>query len=400
MKIHEYQAKEILQQFGVPVPAGKVATSAKQAHEIAKSLWTEAAQAVVVKAQIHAGGRGKGGGVKVCKSPEEAKDRADEMLGMILKTHQTGPEGREVRRLLVEEGVDIDKELYAGFVLDRETQRITLMLSSEGGVDIEEVASATPEKIIKVAVDPLTGLMPYQCRNAAFGIGLPAALVGKATKMMIALYNAFMGTDASIMEVNPLIVTTQGDLLALDAKINFDDNGLFRQPAVVELRDYDEEDPKEIAAKNHDLSYIALDGNIGCLVNGAGLAMATMDIIKHAGGEPANFLDVGGSATVERVTEAFKIILEDPKVEAILVNIFGGIMKCDVIAQGIITAAKTTHIGVPVVVRLQGTNVDLGKKLLESSGLDLVSCDDLAVAAKKAVELAKEERARRSEAKD
>ncbi len=400
MKIHEYQAKEILQRFGVPVPAGKVATSAKQAHEIAKSLWTESAQAVVVKAQIHAGGRGKGGGVKVCKSPEEAKDRADEMLGMILKTHQTGPEGREVRRLLVEEGVDIDKELYAGFVLDRETQRITLMLSSEGGVDIEEVASATPEKIIKVAVDPLTGLMPYQCRNAAFGIGLPAALVGKATKMMIALYNAFMGTDASIMEVNPLIVTTQGDLLALDAKINFDDNGLFRQPAVVELRDYDEEDPKEIAAKNHDLSYIALDGNIGCLVNGAGLAMATMDIIKHAGGEPANFLDVGGSATVERVTEAFKIILEDPKVEAILVNIFGGIMKCDVIAQGIITAAKTTHIGVPVVVRLQGTNVDLGKKLLESSGLDLVSCDDLAVAAKKAVELAKEERARRSEAKD
>ena len=397
MKIHEYQAKEILQRYGVPVPAGKVATSAKQAHEIAKSLWSDSAQAVVVKAQIHAGGRGKAGGVKVCKSPDEAKDRADEMLGMILKTHQTGPEGREVRRLLVEEGVDIEQELYAGLVLDRETKRTTFMLSSEGGVDIEEVAAATPEKIIKIAIDPLLGLMPYQVRNAAFGIGLEPELIGKATKMAIALYRAFVGTDASIMEINPLIVTKQGDLLALDAKMNFDDNGLYRQPAVVELRDYDEEDPKEIAAKKHDLSYIALDGNIGCLVNGAGLAMATMDIIKHAGGEPANFLDVGGSATVERVTEAFKIILEDPKVEAVLVNIFGGIMKCDIIAEGIISAAKTTHIGVPVVVRLQGTNVDLGKKLLESSGLDLASHDDLAAAARNAVQLAEQERARRAQ---
>ena len=400
MKIHEYQGKEILQKYGVVVPGGRVATSAKQAYEIAKSLTTESGQAVVVKAQIHAGGRGKGGGVKVCQSPEEARDRADEMIGMMLKTHQTGPEGQEVRRVLIEEGVDIETELYAGFVLDRETKRITFMFSSEGGMDIEEVAAKTPDKIHKVAIDPLTGLMAYQMREAAFAIGLRPELVGKAVKMGLKLYDAFIGSDASILEINPLIVTKQGDLLALDAKVNFDDNALFRHPAIVELRDLDEEDSKEIKAKEHGLSYIALDGNIGCLVNGAGLAMATMDIIKHAGGEPANFLDVGGSADVETVTAAFKIILEDPKVEAIMVNIFGGIMKCDVIAEGIITAAKSTHIGVPLIVRLQGTNVELGRKLLAESGLDLVAVDDLGDAAKQAVELAAAARAKAAEAKE
>jgi succinyl-CoA synthetase beta subunit len=388
MKIHEYQAKEILQRYGVPVPGGRVANSAQQAHQIAKSLSGDGGQAVVVKAQIHAGGRGKGGGVKVCHSAEEARDRADEMLGMMLKTHQTGPEGQEVRRVLIEEGVDIEKELYAGFVLDRETQRITFMFSSEGGMDIEEVAAATPEKIFKIAIDPLTGLQAYQMREASFAIGLKPELINKAVKLGIRLYEAFIGSDASILEINPLIITKQGDLLALDAKMNFDDNALFRHADIVELRDLDEEDPKEVKAKEHDLSYIALDGNIGCLVNGAGLAMATMDIIKHAGGEPANFLDVGGSANVETVTAAFKIILEDPKVEAILVNIFGGIMKCDVIAEGVIGAARSVGLSVPLVVRLQGTNVEKGRKMLEESGLDLVAAHDLGEAAKKVVELA------------
>ena len=397
MKIHEYQAKQLLQRFGVPVPGGRTATTAEQAYEIAKSLQTDAGQAVVVKAQIHAGGRGKGGGVKVCASPEEARDRAEEMLGMMLKTHQTGPEGVEVRRVLIETGVDIAQELYAGFVLDRETKRVTFMLSSEGGVDIEEVAASTPDKIVKLPIDPLTGLMAYQVRKAAFAIGLKPEYVGKAVKMCMRLYQAYVDSDASIAEINPLIVTKQGDLLALDAKMNFDDNALFRHPDIVELRDPHEEDPKELEAKEYGLSYIALDGNIGCLVNGAGLAMATMDIIKHAGGEPANFLDVGGGATAETVTAAFKIILEDPSVEAILVNIFGGIMKCDVIAEGIITAAKTSKIGIPVVVRLEGTNVELGKKLLADSGLDLVSADDLGHAARKAVELAAAERSRREE---
>ncbi len=388
MKIHEYQAKEILQRYGVPVPGGRVANSAQQAHQIAKSLSGDGGQAVVVKAQIHAGGRGKGGGVKVCHSAEEARDRADEMLGMMLKTHQTGPEGQEVRRVLIEEGVDIEKELYAGFVLDRETQRITFMFSSEGGMEIEEVAAATPEKIFKIAIDPLTGLQAYQMREASFAIGLKPELINKAVKLGIRLYEAFIGSDASILEINPLIITKQGDLLALDAKMNFDDNALFRHADIVELRDLDEEDPKEVKAKEHDLSYIALDGNIGCLVNGAGLAMATMDIIKHVGGEPANFLDVGGSANVETVTAAFKIILEDPKVEAILVNIFGGIMKCDVIAEGVIGAARSVGLSVPLVVRLQGTNVEKGRKMLEESGLDLVAAHDLGEAAKKVVELA------------
>ncbi|MFO0729232.1 MAG: ADP-forming succinate--CoA ligase subunit beta [Myxococcota bacterium] len=394
MKIHEYQAKEILQRYGVPVPAGRVAINGKQAYEIAKSLGKGGV--VVVKAQIHAGGRGKGGGVKVCRSAEEARDRADEMIGMRLVTHQTGPGGQEVRKVLIEEGVAIEKELYAGLILDRETKRITLMVSSEGGMDIEEVAHKTPEKIIKLTIDPTLGLMPYQVRDAAFAIGLRPELHGKAVKLATALYNAFLGTDASIVEINPLIVTKEGDLLALDAKINFDDNALYRHQDIADLRDVHEEDPKEIEAKKFDLSYIALDGNIGCLVNGAGLAMGTMDIIKYAGGQPANFLDVGGGATAEKVTAAFKIILEDPAVEAVLVNIFGGIMKCDVIAQGIITAAKQIGLKIPVVVRLEGTNVELGKKMLEESKLNLVPAADMADAAQKVVAVAKEERARRA----
>ncbi|MEE2902110.1 MAG: ADP-forming succinate--CoA ligase subunit beta [Myxococcota bacterium] len=387
MKIHEYQAKEILRKYGVPVPNGQVAQTVAEAKKIAERLISEGSSKVVVKAQIHAGGRGKGGGVKVCDDVADAEARANDILGMDLVTHQTGPEGQKVRTLLVEQGLDIENELYAGFVLDRETQKYTFMLSSEGGMDIEEVAAATPEKIQKVAVDPLNGIMAYQIRNAAFGIGLKPQLVGKMVKMAMRLYEAFIATDASILEINPLISTKQGDLLALDAKMNFDDNALYRQPAVVELRDLTEEDSKEIKAKEYGLSYIALDGSIGCLVNGAGLAMGTMDIIKHAGGSPANFLDVGGSANAETVTAAFKIILEDPNVKAILVNIFGGIMKCDVIAQGVIEAAKSIGITVPVVVRLQGTNVELGKKLLAESGLELVTADDLGDAAQKVVGL-------------
>lgn len=387
MKIHEYQAKEILRKYGVPVPEGRVATNADEAYEIAKSLDVGDGGKVVVKAQIHAGGRGKGGGVKVCDNPDEAKARAADIIGMNLVTPQTGPGGQEVRKVLIEQGVDIESELYAGFVLDRESQRYTFMLSSEGGMDIEEVAAATPEKIFKVAIDPLTGLMAYQVRNAAFGIGLKAQLVGKMVKMAMRLYEAYVGSDASIIEINPLISTKQGDLLALDAKMNFDDNGLYRHPNIGELRDLAEEDPKETKARKYDLSYISLDGNIGCLVNGAGLAMSTMDIIKHAGGSPANFLDVGGSANTETVTAAFKIILEDPNVKAILVNIFGGIMKCDVIAQGVIEATQSIGMKVPVVVRLQGTNVELGKKLLAESGLELVTADDLGDAANKVVGL-------------
>jgi len=387
MKIHEYQAKEILQKFGVPVPNGRVANTAEEVHEIAKDLVPSDGGKVVVKAQIHAGGRGKGGGVKVCDNPDDAKARGSEIIGMNLITHQTGPEGQEVRKVLVEEGLEIENELYAGFVLDRESQRYTFMLSSEGGMDIEEVAAATPEKIYKVPVDPLTGLMAYQIRNAAFGIGLKPQLVGKMVKMAMRLYDAFVGSDASILEINPLIATKQGELIALDAKMNFDDNALYRHPKIVELRDLAEEDSKEIKAKEYNLSYIALEGSIGCLVNGAGLAMATMDIIKHAGGSPANFLDVGGSANAETVTAAFKIILEDPNVKAILVNIFGGIMKCDVIAQGVIEATRSIGMKVPVVVRLQGTNVELGQKLLAESGLELVTADDLGEAAKKVVAL-------------
>ncbi|MCC7384103.1 MAG: ADP-forming succinate--CoA ligase subunit beta [Deltaproteobacteria bacterium] len=393
MKIHEYQAKEILQRYGVSVPVARVAMSPKEAYEIAKSLM-QSSPVVVVKAQIHAGGRGKGGGVKVVKTAEAARDSAEAMLGTMLKTYQTGPEGQQVRKVLVEQGVAIERELYAAFVLDRETKRVTMMLSTEGGVEIEEVARKTPEKIAKAAIDPVLGLMPYQVRRACFQLGMKPELHGKAAKLMKSLYDAFIGTDASLLEVNPLIITKEGELLALDAKMNFDENALFRHQDLADLRDIHEEDPKEIAAKKHDLSYIALDGNIGCLVNGAGLAMATMDIIKHAGGEPANFLDVGGGATAEKVTAAFTIILEDPKVEAVLVNIFGGIMKCDVIAQGVIAAAQKTGLKVPVVVRLEGTNVELGKRMLEESKLSLVPADDMADAAQKVVSAAKQARAK------
>ena len=385
MKIHEYQAKELLKRFGVPTPAGKMVTAADDAGEAAKGLGSPP---YVVKAQIHAGGRGKGGGVKVVHSVEEVKQKASEMLGMTLRTHQTGPEGQLVRRLLIEEGVQIEKELYMGLVLDRAKKRVVLMASSEGGMDIEEVAAKSPEKIHKVAIDPVAGLQAYQVRNLVFGMGLPATLVGKATKMCMALYEAYLATDASIVEINPLIITKSGDLLALDAKINFDDNALFRHDEVTTLRDLDEEDPKEIEAKKYDLSYIALDGSVGCMVNGAGLAMATMDIIKSCGGAPANFLDVGGGADAEKVAAAFSIILQDPAVKAVLVNIFGGIMKCDVIAEGVITAAKQLELKVPVVVRLEGTNVELGKKMLNESGLDLTSADDMLDAAQKVVRLA------------
>ncbi|MEM7677705.1 MAG: ADP-forming succinate--CoA ligase subunit beta, partial [Myxococcota bacterium] len=346
MKIHEYQAKELLRRFGVPTPQGKVATTVEEAVEAAKSLGT---LPVVVKAQIHAGGRGKGGGVKVCKTLEEAQQRAGDILGMQLVTHQTGPEGQKVKRLLIEQGVAIAKELYLSLTLDRATKRITLMASSEGGMDIEEVAAETPEKIHRVPVDPVVGLSAYQVRQIWFGMGLDPKLVGKATKMCGALYEAFVASDAALLEINPLIITQNGDLLALDAKMTFDDNALFRQADVVAYRDLDEEDAKEIAAKEYDLSYIALEGNVGCMVNGAGLAMATMDIIKHCGGQPANFLDVGGGATADKVKAAFSIILKDPGVKAVLVNIFGGIMKCDVIAEGVIQAAKEIELKVPVV---------------------------------------------------
>ena len=382
MKIHEYQAKELLRRFGVPTPSGKVATTVEEAVQNAKDLGS---LPVVVKAQIHAGGRGKGGGVKVCKTLEEAEQQAGKILGMNLVTHQTGPEGQPVRRLLIEQGVAIEKELYIGLTLDRATKRITLMASSEGGTEIEEVAAESPEKIFRAAIDPVTGLSPYQVRDIWFGMGLDPKLVGKATKMCTALYEACIATDASILEINPLIITKDGDLLALDAKMNFDDNALYRQADVVAYRDLDEEDEKEIAANEYDLSYIALEGNVGCMVNGAGLAMATMDIIKHCGGQPANFLDVGGGANAEKVKAAFSIILRDPGVKAVLVNIFGGIMKCDVIAEGVIQAAKEIELKVPVVVRLEGTNVELGKKMLNESGLALISADDMLDAAKKVV---------------
>ena len=382
MKIHEYQAKELLRRFGVPTPQGKVATTVEEAIEAAKSLGT---LPVVVKAQIHAGGRGKGGGVKVCKTIEDAEQAIKSILGMNLVTHQTGPEGQPVQRLLIEQGVAIEKELYFGFTLDRATKRVTLMASSEGGTEIEEVAEATPEKIHRVAVDPTTGLSAFQARQIWFGMGLDPKLVGKATKMSMALYKAFVATDAALLEINPLIITKDGDLLALDAKMTFDDNALYRQGDVVSFRDLAEEDDKEIAAKEYDLSYIALEGNVGCMVNGAGLAMATMDIIKHCGGAPANFLDVGGGANAEKVKAAFSIILRDPGVKAVLVNIFGGIMKCDVIAEGVIQAAKEIELKIPVVVRLEGTNVELGKKMLNESGLALISADDMLDAAKKVV---------------
>ena len=382
MKIHEYQAKEVLRKFGVPTPRGiacfTVDEAVAAADKLGGSVW-------VVKAQIHAGGRGKGGGVKVAKSRDEVRSHASAILGMQLKTHQTGPEGQKVRRLLVEEGADIRKELYVGMVVDRVTQRVVLMASSEGGMDIEEVAAHTPEKIHKVVIDPMTGLADSDAEAVAGKIGIPASAAVEGRELLKSLYQAFDQTDSSLLEVNPLIVTGDEKVVALDAKINFDDNALFRHPEIVALRDLDEEDPAEIEASKFDLSYIQLDGNIGCLVNGAGLAMATMDIIKLYGGSPANFLDVGGGASAEKVTEAFKIMLKNPKLAAILVNIFGGIMKCDVIAEGVVTAARQVSLTVPLVVRLEGTNVELGKKILADSGLPIVSAADMADAAQKVV---------------
>ncbi len=382
MNIHEYQAKKVLSAYGVTVPRGEVAFTSDEAVAAAErlggSVW-------VVKAQIHAGGRGKGGGVKLARSIEEVRSISDEILGMNLVTHQTGPAGQLVRRIYVEEGADIDRELYLGVVLDREESRVCFMASTEGGMEIETVAEETPEKILKEWVNPVTGLSDYQARNLAFGLGLEGKAVNKAVKFMKALYKAFTEKDASLAEINPLIVTKGGDIVALDAKINFDSNALYRHPDIMELRDEDEEDPKEIEASKFDLNYISLDGNIGCMVNGAGLAMGTMDIIKHCGGEPANFLDVGGGANKEKVTAGFKIILQDPNVKGIFVNIFGGIMKCDIIAEGVIAATKELGLEIPVVVRLEGTNVELGKELLQSSGLKLISADNMIDGAQKIV---------------
>jgi succinyl-CoA synthetase beta subunit len=382
MNIHEFQAKEVLRRYGVAVPRGKVATSAEEAEAIAR----EFGSVCVVKAQIHAGGRGKAGGVKLCKTPEEAREFAQGLLGKKLVTHQTGPAGREVRRVLVEEACAIARELYLGLVIDRVRGWATLMASAEGGVEIEEVAARSPEKILREPIDPAVGIQAFQARKIAFGIGIPKESVGKAVAFTGALYQAFSQCDCSLAEINPLVLTQAGDLLALDAKISFDDNGLFRHSDIRELRDVAEEDPKETEAAKHDLSYISLDGNIGCMVNGAGLAMSTMDIIKAYGGEPANFLDVGGGASKETVTEAFKILLSDEKVRAVLVNIFGGIMRCDVIAGGIVEAAREIHLKVPLVVRLEGTNVDIGKQILADSKLNIVTASDMADAARKVVE--------------
>ena len=382
MKIHEYQGKEILRKFGVPVPRGIAAFTVQEAVEAAQKL---GGPVWVVKAQIHAGGRGKGGGVKLARSIDEVKTLAGEILGMQLVTHQTGPEGQKVRRLLIEDGADIKKEYYVSVVTDRATQRVALMASSEGGMDIEEVAHATPEKILKVFVDPAAGLTDAQATELANGIGVPAGSVAQCVDVLKKLYQCYMDTDASLVEINPLILEGGGGIKALDAKFNFDSNALFRQPEIVAYRDLDEEDPAEVEASKFDLAYISLDGTIGCLVNGAGLAMATMDTIKLYGAEPANFLDVGGGATPEKVTEAFKIMLKNPKVKAILVNIFGGIMKCDTIATGVITASKAVDLKVPLVVRMKGTNEELGKKMLAESGLPIISADTMAEAAQKVV---------------
>jgi succinyl-CoA synthetase beta subunit len=386
MNIHEYQGKAVLKQYGVAVPEGKVAFTVDEAVEAAKELGTSV---VVVKAQIHAGGRGKAGGVKVAKNLDEVRTYAGEILGKVLVTHQTGPEGKEVKRLLIEQGCDIKKEYYVGVVVDRGTGRVVMMASEEGGTEIEEVAHHTPEKIFKEVVDPAIGLQAFQARKLAYAINIPSELVNKAVKFMMALYTAFVEKDCSIAEINPLVVTGDGNVMALDAKLNFDSNALFRHKDILELRDLEEEDAKEIEASKFDLSYIALDGNIGCMVNGAGLAMATMDIIKYYGGEPANFLDVGGGATTEKVTEAFKIILSDENVKGIFVNIFGGIMKCDVIANGVVEAAKQVGLDRPLVVRLEGTNVELGKKILNESGLNIVAADSMADGAQKIVALVK-----------
>ncbi|WP_430437524.1 ADP-forming succinate--CoA ligase subunit beta [Oceanibaculum nanhaiense] len=396
MNIHEYQAKQLMAKYGVAVPRGSVAYTAQQAVEVAKGL---GGPVYVVKSQIHAGGRGAGrfkddpngkGGVRVVKSVEDVQANAQAMIGKVLVTKQTGPAGKEVTRVYIEEGCDIKRELYLGMLIDRATSRITVMASTEGGMEIEEVAAEHPEKILKVAIDPTTGMQAFHARQIAFGLGLEGKQVNAAVKFMLAMYKAFTELDCSIVEINPLVVTGEGQIIALDAKVNFDDNALFRHPDIEELRDEEEENPMELEAAKHGLNYVKLDGNIGCMVNGAGLAMATMDIIKLYGGEPANFLDVGGGATKERVTTAFKIILSDPNVEGILVNIFGGIMRCDVIAEGVVAAAREVSLHVPLVVRLEGTNVELGKKILSESGLPIISADNLADAAEKVVKAVKE----------
>ena len=398
MNIHEYQAKQLLSKYGVATLKGGVAytpaEAARVATELGGSVW-------VVKSQIHAGGRGKGtfvgdtsgkGGVRVVKSTADAGEAAKAMLGNVLVTHQTGPAGKEVKRVYIEQGCDIKRELYLGLLIDRATSRVTIMASTEGGVEIEEVAAKTPEKILKAVIDPATGFQQFHARQLAFGLGLEGSQISSAVKFIGSLYKAFIDMDASIVEINPLVVTGSGDVIALDAKVNYDDNALYRHKDIEELRDESEEDPTELEAARHSLNYVKLDGNIGCMVNGAGLAMATMDIIKLYGGEPANFLDVGGGATKERVTTAFKLILSDPNVEGILVNIFGGIMRCDVIAEGVVAAAREVSLNVPLVVRLEGTNVDLGKKIMAQSGLPIIAADNLADAAEKVVKAVKEAR--------
>ena len=389
MNIHEYQAKQILAKYGVSVPKGRIAFTPAEAEEASRDFLAEAGSVCVVKAQIHAGGRGKAGGVKLARSREEAGNIARELLGKVLVTHQTGPAGKEVKKVYVEEGCQIARELYVGLVVDRSTQRVVMMASTEGGVEIEDVAARTPEKILKEFIDPAVGLIPFQGRKLAFGLGIDKSLVNKAVKFMTGLYNAFVASDASMAEINPLVVTKGGDIIALDAKMSFDDNALFRHKDIEEMRDLDEEDPKEVAASRFNLNYVTLDGNIGCMVNGAGLAMATMDMIKLSGGNPANFLDVGGGANKEQVTAAFKLITSDPNVKGVLVNIFGGIMRCDIIAEGIIAAAKDVGLKVPLVVRLQGTNVEQGRKLLAESGLNIITAENMDEAAQKAVAAAK-----------
>jgi len=383
MKIHEFQAKQILQRFGVQVPRGEVADTPDKAYEIAQQIGPK----VVLKAQVHAGGRGKGGGIRLAQTPEEARELAREMIGMTLVTHQTGPEGKKVRRLLVEEALDIDRELYVGIVIDRAKEAPVVMASPEGGVEIEKVAAETPELIFKEYVNPATGFLPFQARRLAFKLGLSGDTFKKGVKFILGLYQAFQATDASLAEINPLLVTKQGDVLALDAKMNFDDNALPRHKDIQEMRDIEEEDPLEVEASKYNLNYIKLDGNVGCMVNGAGLAMATMDIIKYYGGNPANFLDVGGGVSEEGVKNAFKILVSDEDVKAALINIFGGIVRCDLVAEGIVKAAKEIGLKVPMVVRLEGTNVELGKKILAESGLDFFPADSMREAAEKVVSL-------------
>jgi succinyl-CoA synthetase beta subunit len=382
MNIHEYQAKELLKKFGIPTLKGQVANSPTEAVSAAKAL---GGSVWVVKAQVHAGGRGKGGGIKVGKTLDDVRSLTEKMIGMNLVTPQTGPEGKKVSKVYIEQGCDIKKEYYVAVLLDRHDGRVSMMASSEGGMDIEEVAHKTPDKIHRVIIDPAVGMQGFQARQLAFKIGIKPALIGKASKVLLGLYKMYKASDCSLVEINPLVETGDGQIIPLDAKLNFDDNALFRHPDIVEFRDLSEEDPTEVEASKHDLAFIKLDGNIGCLVNGAGLAMATMDIVQLQGGMPANFLDVGGGATKEKVTEAFKLILKDPNVKGILVNIFGGIMKCDIIAEGVISASKQLGLKVPLVVRLQGTNVELGKKMLQESGLNITPADDLTTAARAVV---------------